>query len=380
MRTVKALSSGLPPVFTIPVSTVARAVHTRIAAAPITVAASGEEYAVGDELTLDDTGITGEGGSTITAAKVTVTKVSPNGTIQEVALLQKGDYLIADGTHFGVEFTGGSGAGDDIHLTFSTESYAVVTVTASRPHRLTAGQRVTVGVATTETLAKQRLYNGTYTVGVTSGTVFTYEHTDTATTALASAVSLTAQALLPSIQYDPFVAIRANRLQVEDAVPDYSLHVDALYRYTVGAAVTVVAAGSGYVVDEVLTVNGGTTGTGGSAATIKVTAVAAVTGAITGAVILAAGAYSVAPTSPNAADAAQDTASDGQATFTLPTISRAHAGNWREILALEATVVNALTSTTLNEFKDGMLIPAGARIKGAFSTISLTSGSVLLSE
>lgn len=58
----------------------------------------------------------------------------------------------------------------------------------------------------------------------------------------------------------------------------------------------------------------------------------------------------------------------------------AHAGTWTEIVALENTVVAALTSSTLSGFAAGMKIPSGAKIKGAFTNITLTSGSILLNQ
>jgi hypothetical protein len=51
---------------------------------------------------------------------------------------------------------------------------------------------------------------------------------------------------------------------------------------------------------------------------------------------------------------------------------------FRGILALENTVVAALTTTTLTSFASGMKIPAGATIWGSFTSITLTSGSVLM--
>lgn len=58
----------------------------------------------------------------------------------------------------------------------------------------------------------------------------------------------------------------------------------------------------------------------------------------------------------------------------------AHNGTWIEIVALENTVVAALTSSTMTGFAAGMKIPAGAKIKGAFTSITLTSGSILLNS
>lgn len=278
MRTVKALSSGLPPVFPITASSVTRAVHSRVIAAYVNTGGSG--YKVGDVLTVNPSGAT-----QVTASTLAVTRVASDGAVMEVVVAAGGDFTGTLTTPNSC--TGGTGTSVSIAIT--TYSYALVTATVAsgRPHRLTSGMRVGVTIDSSETAALQRLYAGIFVVTVSSATVFTYEHTDTATATLASVASFVAQALLPSTSYDPFAVIRNNRLQTEESVPDYTL----------------------YVVDTV-----------------------------------------------------------------------AHAGNWREILALENTVVAALTSTTLSGFAAAMKIPAGARVKGVFSSITLTSGSVLLSE
>jgi hypothetical protein len=54
--------------------------------------------------------------------------------------------------------------------------------------------------------------------------------------------------------------------------------------------------------------------------------------------------------------------------------------SWTELLALSNCVVNALTSSTISGFASGMAIPAGTRIRGAFTSITLTSGSLLASS
>lgn len=69
----------------------------------------------------------------------------------------------------------------------------------------------------------------------------------------------------------------------------------------------------------------------------------------------------------------------------LPTVTNfysdtaAHAGTWNEILALSATVFASLTGPTLNggTAVTAMPLPVGARIKGVFTNITLTSGSIL---
>jgi hypothetical protein len=60
--------------------------------------------------------------------------------------------------------------------------------------------------------------------------------------------------------------------------------------------------------------------------------------------------------------------------------ANAHAGNWVKITALEDAVIAALTSSTLSGFAAGMPIPKGTSIKGAFTSITLTSGKILLEE
>ncbi len=63
------------------------------------------------------------------------------------------------------------------------------------------------------------------------------------------------------------------------------------------ATATVASGGAAYVVGDVLTIAGGT----GTAATVRVTAVAPTTGAVTAVRVLNVGLYSVAPSTPNSA-------------------------------------------------------------------------------
>ena len=58
----------------------------------------------------------------------------------------------------------------------------------------------------------------------------------------------------------------------------------------------------------------------------------------------------------------------------------AHAGLWVDLLALEDCVFNSLDSTTLVGFAAGMPLPKGARIKGVFTNIRLTSGKLLANQ
>lgn len=279
MRTVKTLATGLPPVYNITASSITRVAHFRFSSA--TVNDGGTGYLVGDVLTAATT-LT----APVTAATFTVTKVTPAGAVQEVKITNPGDHTTSV---FAAPNSATGGTGSGVKLDLTATYFAVVTVTAARAHRLAVGQSIMVSVASSETVAKQRLYAGRFTVATAADAVtFAYEHPDSATTALSSSGSLTAQALVAPAFYDPFAAVRNNRLQVEDAVPDYSLHV---------------ASG----------------------------------------------------------DAAAKT------------------GNWREILALENSSLTALTSSTLSNGA-GMKIPAGTRIKGVFTSVTLGTGSVLLSE
>lgn len=67
----------------------------------------------------------------------------------------------------------------------------------------------------------------------------------------------------------------------------------------------------------------------------------------------------------------------GEAGALFVTDTSAHAGDFESITALTATVIAAMTSSTITGTLAGMTLPAGTTIFGRISTFTLTSGTVL---
>lgn len=115
----------------------------------------------------------------------------------------------------------------------------------------------------------------------------------------------------------------------------------ATFSSTIGVqAVTLVAAGTGYVVGDILLVSGGTYT---QQAQIKVTGITAGTGAITGAILYLPGAYTVAPSNAVSVTGGYGTLATFNLGFALESVTVTNHGNG-EYLTAPTLLINTTTT------------------------------------
>jgi len=265
------------------------------------IADGGHGYEVGDVLTVS-------GGTSTTAATVTVATVDTDGAVTGVTITEAGTYTATPAND--ADTTGGGGTGCQLTLTWAYKLTAAVSDTQGTGYQVDDVLTLSGGTATTASTVTVATVGG-------SGEVLT--------------VTVTEPGEYSATPSNPVSTTGGNGT---------GCTITATWGEFVTAVSAVADGGTSYEVDDVLTVVGGTSTTPATLTVSEVT-----DGAITAVTVSEAGAYSVVPTNPVSVTGG----SGSEATFTLAWDAYDNIGDETLTVAVADAAENDLTSEFIDE-------------------------------